>query len=182
MSARNRSNSILPDPDIDLLRSSAAESGFRNVYRCTSARDDRWCAKIKYGSRLRRIPGSAGPLAHQAALHVLHWYRERYGARWAEAVRRRKARLKPYDLRHTARGWAVDVWEFGRPVPLCGRRKPGRTGQKHDSLTNCDLQGPRWAEPGRPLAFATRERAAAAVAVWAQLWWGDHARLALWRY
>lgn len=177
-------SSILVHPDVLALKSAAAESGFRNVYRCTSAREPRWCAKIKTGGRLQRIPGSASPLAHQAALHVVRWYQSRYGARWREAASRRKARLKPFRvwLDERCSGWRAEVWEFGRPVPVTGRRRRGYRAQPHDALTTSDLRGPRWTDRGRLLAFATAEEARAAVDAWAALWWGRHAYLAMWRY
>lgn len=178
-----QSLSIVPDPDVQFLRSGAAESGFLNVYRCTSARGDRWCAKVKTAGRLMRIGGSAAPLAHQAALHVVRWYRARYGARWREAVSRRKTRLQPYRVWHDAAagGYRAHVWEFGEIVPVTGRRRPGRSA-RHDSLANCELRGPRWRDPGRPLVFASRAAAQAAVEAWAVLWWGSYPHLAMWRY
>jgi hypothetical protein len=183
--------SIVPHPDVAVLRCRTARSGYRNVYR-HHGREDRWVARVKANGCLVRTRGSACPLPHQAALHVVQWYQERYGAEWKEAVARRGLRPGLADVSsiwHSERhgGWLARVWECGRPVELTGRRKRRLARAAFDTAGNAgnagnvNLRGRDWRTPGRLLVFATEAQAKAAVAVWVRLRWGRRGGGGLWR-
>ncbi len=121
---RSPSNtSIIPLKDIDALRCHTARSGFRNVYLNRST----YFAKVKIRGVLQTI-GSA-MLPHQAAQIVAAWYRDRFGERWHEVLRRRKQ--NPWKVTYSRKyaGFVLTLWEFGAAtlvVPLTREGKPDR--------------------------------------------------------
>jgi hypothetical protein len=158
-----------------------AGSRYRSVYRVHGP-GERYCAKVRLLGLLRRIPGSACPLAHQAALHVALWYMDRYGANWPAALGKRGAHPPAWRVRMLKNGmWAARVWEFGKPVELTGRRKPGHAGDRVDTLANVRLAAQRWKRPGKILSFVTRAEAEAAVQRWMRERWGIWWRDCVWR-
>lgn len=182
--------SIVPHPDTRLLRCDSAASGYRNVYLhryCDQWRDTgepRFVAKVKVGGRLMRIRGSAGPCAHVVALYVLCWYRDRYGARWRDAIQGRH--LRPAAVlavrSRRLRGWRCRVWEWGAPVEVTGYRMAGRLGDRYDTANNVRVCARHWSRPGRALVFRTRAEAERfALRVWSAQRWGLFSESALWR-
>ena len=137
---------------------------------------------MKYGRRLYRIRGSACEYPQQAALHVVAWYRERFGDQWKEAASRRA--LRPRAVRvwqDSTGGWRACVWEFGRRMEVSGVRKAGHAHAVVDEAGNCHLRQRDWRTFGRALVFGSRAEAEAAVEVWLKTRWGALAGAAVWR-
>lgn len=177
-------DSIVPHPDVALLRCENTESRYRNVYlhryrdQVRDSGAPRFVAKVKVNGILQRIKGSAGPCAHVVALHVVCWYRERYGERWREALKGRH--LRPSAVRAVESkalgGWRADVYEFGRPVAVAGRRKPGHRADPIDTPDNCLVgSGPRL------LAFPDKAGAEWAAQRWIDKRFGLFAPACVWK-
>jgi hypothetical protein len=103
---------------VDALRCITAASGFRNVYE--SGRF--FVAKVKYGGRLRTLRGSRSLHAHQAAAHVVRWYKDNFGNRWRAALANRKRRYWRVSRSRKYGGWIVTVWGNGKAVTVDGGR------------------------------------------------------------
>lgn len=188
-------NSIVPHPDVAPLRCRSAESGYRNVYlhryrdQMRDAGAPRFVAKVKMNGVLQRIKGSAGPCAHVVALHVVCWYRDRFGERWREAIRGRHLCPKKHRPRSDEElspvraveskalgGWRADVYEFGAPVAVAGRRKAGHRADPVDAPGNCLVgKGPRL------LVFPDKAGAEWAARRWVYERYGLFAPLCVWR-
>ena len=114
--------SILPESGIELLRCHRAASGYRSVYRSGAG----FVAKVREGGVLLTILGSQSDSAHQAARHVIEWYRDRFGGRWKTAIGSRMRRY--WRVRRSARfdGWILTVWVDGFAEIVRRRDSRGR--------------------------------------------------------
>lgn len=108
--------SLVPSPEVDCLRCHTAASGFRNVY--VSGRY--YVAKVKEGGVLRTIPGSRSAQAHQCALHVVAWYKARFGRGWEWAIRRRKAPYWNATYDPELNGFVLSCWLSGSETVVTG--------------------------------------------------------------
>lgn len=116
--ARETKPALVPEADVDALRSHATASGFRNVY---AAGGNTYLAKVKEGGRLYAIPGSRQRTPHQSAAYVVTYYRLRYGERWKRALASRKRSYWQVDAAKGG-GWVVVVWIRGKRQVWLGAR------------------------------------------------------------
>ena len=119
-------------------------------------------------------------MPHQAALHVVAWYRQRFGERWRELIApsaRNRGKLAPWSVWYSESrgGWCARVWEFGAPVEVTGRRKAGHAASPFDAADACRLGR------GRLLVFADRPAAERAVRRWIYTRWGVLAPVVVYR-
>lgn len=181
-------DSIVPHADTALLRCRSAESGYRNVY-CHRYRDQkrsdvpRYEGCVKFDGVKFRLKGSRSPHPHVCALHVLCWYRDRFGARWREVLLGRHLRPPAIEATYCEEsgGWVVSVWEFGKVVGVRGVRLRGKRRAKYDRPDNVRVRGHQWKRLGRLLVFPTEADALHFADVWLARRWGLVAPFVAWR-
>ncbi len=149
-----------------VLRCHTCKSGYRNVYEKGQdlAGNVRYVARVKVNRRLLVLPGGQSTMAHVAAAAVVKWYRERFGERWALALRARKHSPRRVWRSESRGGYIAAVWLFGQRTEVRPVTKSG--------VIPTDAE---------PLVFSTKAEALAGCLDFSQRVCGENFRSALWR-